>query len=443
MSRDRRRRAFAMLLALGAIIVAAVVLVALQASALSQAVSGRESLARARAYWAARAGVEMMVARLERDTLNPDLTDAYRTLVDMSQVARGELMLATYRVVSTQGEEQVDGPADAHAKVNINRMGTDELLLLEPFMTEDVADSVLDWVDVDEDQRELGAEASYYGGMAQSYQPRNAPMRSVQELELVAGVRVDDVRGEDWNLNGVLDSNENDGSASFPDDNADGVLQAGWSSLVTAASVDDVLAASGEARLDLRTAQPAEIVDRLEVTPRQAEAISTYAGTNQAATPADFIRATLAQLLTAVGQGGQPGQQPVPPLNDTQLGKLLDETSIGDPAANGAVPGKLNLNTAEREAIMLLPGMDDVLADAILTERNARTQGFLTLADLLGVQGMTRARLAALYDAVTVRSNTFVVTSVGRDERTGVEVEISAVLDRSTIPVVLREVIVR
>jgi type II secretory pathway component PulK len=432
-----------MLLALGAIIVSAVVLVALQASALSQAVSGRESLARARAYWSARAGVEVMVARLERDTLNPDLTDAFSTLTDMSEVARGELLLSTYRVVSTQGEEQVDGPADAHAKVNINRMGTDELLLLEPFMTEDVADSVLDWIDADEDQRELGAEASYYGGMTQSYQPRNAPMRSVQELELVAGVRVEDVRGEDWNLNGVLDSNENDRSASFPDDNADGVLQAGWSSLVTAASVDDVLAASGEARLDLKTAQPAEIVDRLEVTPRQAEAISTYAGTNQAATQADFIRATLAQLLSAIGQGPQPGQQPVPPLNDTQLGKLLDETSMGDPAVNRGAPGKLNVNTAEREAIMLLPGMDDVLADAILTERNARTQGFLTLTDLLGVQGMTRARLAALYDAVTVRSNAFVVTSVGRDERTGVEVEITAVLDRSTIPVVIREVIVR
>jgi hypothetical protein len=37
----------------------------------------------------------------------------------------------------------------------------------------------------------------------------------------------------------------------------------------------------------------------------------------------------------------------------------------------------------------------------------------------------------------------YIVTSRGRDELTGLEVEIVATLDRSTLPVVLREVMVR
>jgi hypothetical protein len=44
---------------------------------------------------------------------------------------------------------------------------------------------------------------------------------------------------------------------------------------------------------------------------------------------------------------------------------------------------------------------------------------------------------------LTVRSNTFIVTSRGRDLRTGVEAEITATVDRSRIPAVLQEVIVR
>ena len=33
--------------------------------------------------------------------------------------------------------------------------------------------------------------------------------------------------GEDWNRNGILDANENDGDTSFPPDNGDGQLDRG------------------------------------------------------------------------------------------------------------------------------------------------------------------------------------------------------------------------
>ena len=50
-------------------------------------------------------------------------------------------------------------------------------------LTEDVADSILDWVDSDEDVRELGAESGFYmRNKAFRYVPRNAPLRSLQEV---------------------------------------------------------------------------------------------------------------------------------------------------------------------------------------------------------------------------------------------------------------------
>jgi type II secretory pathway component PulK len=116
------RRGFATLAVFGVIIVAAVVLGMLQATAFSQAAAGRESLGRVRAQWAARAGVEATLARLEYDTLNPDANDSMKVMDDMVDVAEGQLEGSTYRIATTIGKKEYLGPADAHAKLNINRM---------------------------------------------------------------------------------------------------------------------------------------------------------------------------------------------------------------------------------------------------------------------------------------------------------------------------------
>src|SRR5262245_42208289 len=184
---------------------------------------------------------------------------------DMVDVAEGVVEGGTWRIATTDGKKEVLGPEDAHSKININRMTTNQLLAIEPFMSEDMVQSVQDWVDSDEVPNEQGAELPYYLSLPNSYIPRNAPMRSIAELELVAGIMQEDVRGEDWNLNGVLDPNENDGDASWPPDNADGILDRGWSGVMTAASVDGGLGASGETRLDLTTASESEIADRVKV----------------------------------------------------------------------------------------------------------------------------------------------------------------------------------
>ncbi|MGA2245427.1 MAG: hypothetical protein ABSH48_10540 [Verrucomicrobiota bacterium] len=51
-----------------------------------------------------------------------------------------------------------------------------------------VSDSVLDWIDPDDNTRPAGAESDYYLGLTPSYYAKNAPMDSTEELLLVKGV---------------------------------------------------------------------------------------------------------------------------------------------------------------------------------------------------------------------------------------------------------------
>ena len=51
-----------------------------------------------------------------------------------------------------------------------------------------VSDSVLDWIDPDDNTRPAGAESDYYLGLVPSYNAKNAPMDNLEELLLVKGV---------------------------------------------------------------------------------------------------------------------------------------------------------------------------------------------------------------------------------------------------------------
>ncbi len=448
-----RQRAFATLLALIVILMASGVVAGLQTWSYAQASEGREALARARAYWAARAGVESTIARLENETENPTADDAFAIMDSMIEVAEGRTRGATWIIETSDAGERVLGPADAHAKLNINTLTAEQMLTLDPIMAEDVADSVLDWIDGDDDTNPLGAEVGYYQSLPQKIMPRNAPMRSIAELELVAGVIQEDVRGEDWNLNGILDANEDDGDASWPPDNADGVLDAAWSGVLTASSVGDVLAASGQERLDLSSAQGGDLASRLGVASDQADAIVAFAQSGQATSMGDYIQFDLAQLDDLANGAIRAGTRVLRPqgfqrsrvesLSDEQLGALLNEASLTAPSTSASAPGQLNLNTCAAETLQYLPELSPEIADAIIAERSSRPQGFTSVADLLSVEGISRTQLASLYSLFTTRSNVYIVTSRGRDELTGLEVEIVATLDRSTLPVVLREVMVR
>jgi DNA uptake protein ComE-like DNA-binding protein len=197
------------------------------------------------------------------------------------------------------------GPLDEGAKLNINTATRVQLLNL-PGMTPDVVDAIVDWRDDNDEVEGLGAERDYYSNRSMGYRPRNGAFRSIAELELVAGAWPENVRGEDWNLNGRLDPNEDDSTRSFPKDKPDGKLDAGWSGYLTAISKQSRTSTAGETKLPLKGADPESLTKRLGVTSEQAQAIMAY-GNQANARPETFLTTPLSQLA-ASGTGATGGR---------------------------------------------------------------------------------------------------------------------------------------
>ncbi len=450
----RSARGVVTLTVIWAIAIAAVIVAATQVLAFRQATLGRETLARTQARWAARAGVETMIAIMEWHTANPDASDPQALQRDLEAFATGELETGTWDIRHSIDGREWAGPMDEHAKLNINTVNKAVLQNI-PNMTQDVADSIMDWRDADNDVQGMGAERDYYRNRSLGYEPRNGDFRSVAELELVAGAWPHYVRGEDWNLNGRLDPGEDDGKRSPPDDNGDGRLDAGWSGLLTAVSRPSTRTVSGEERLDLGKTSPEDLVKRTGVDTQQASALIAYArGAN--ASMGQILSTPLGQLGNRRGGAGTPpggssattGRSSVgraggattaaggtKSLDARQLAAVMNECTIKDNRTAGNVnAGKLNLNTASRAVLRDVIQLEPRFAESILSRRAAKSEGLTSLADLVDLPGVTQAQLITLAQMADVTSNVYTIDSRGRSKGSSAEAEILAVVDRSQVP---------
>jgi len=103
------------------------------------------------------------------------------------------------------------------------------LLMALPGMTIDVTDSILDWLDEDEEARAYGAELEVYSTLPTPYSPKNGPIDSVEELLLVRGVTPQLLFGVDANRNGVIDAAEQQMAMVDPNSMA----SLGWAAFLT------------------------------------------------------------------------------------------------------------------------------------------------------------------------------------------------------------------
>lgn len=177
------------------------------------------------------------------------------------------------------------GLIDESGKVNLNYLATLDLELLGigdeeirdmfaeiPGITDEAVDSVLDWIDEDTDRRQYGAEDDVYQTFVPPYLTKNGKLESLDELLLVNGVTPELLYGEDANRNGLLDANEDDGDLSLPLDNADGLLDLGWSAYFTVHSRESNLRSDGEPRIDVNDSILVDLYDALEVALGEDEA---------------------------------------------------------------------------------------------------------------------------------------------------------------------------
>jgi type II secretory pathway component PulK len=371
------------------------------------------------------------------------------------------------------------GVGDESGKINLNSLlqidptgnVVSQMLTQLPNMSQDVANSILDWIDPDDTTRQDGAENDYYSTQSPPYQCKNGPLDSLEELLLVKGVTPQLLFGNDRNRNGVLDPGEDDGS---------GQANRGWSAYLTVYSRESNVDSQGNPRVYLNDGNLSELSSNLTTAVGQdlanfiiayrlygGSATSGNSAGGSAKMAATDASAVSAQIQTDMNKGGQKltritslyslvnatvqvriangngnsGSVRVvnypSPLNDPSqqqqlLPPLLDETTTSNKAE---VPARINVNTASQVVLSALPGLTDTDVQAILSNRpqlsatTAPDPAYQTPAWLLTRAGLTVAKLRTLEKYITARTQVYRVQSLGYAATGGPVSRLEAVID--------------
>jgi general secretion pathway protein K len=106
--------------------------------------------------------------------------------LDNFQIGQGQVSLT---LVELEGKININ-TADSHLLQQVlTAQGADASAISV------VSDSILDWIDPDENTRPAGAESDYYLGLNPSYEAKNAPIDNLDELQLIKGVTRDMYNG--------------------------------------------------------------------------------------------------------------------------------------------------------------------------------------------------------------------------------------------------------
>lgn len=188
----------------------------------------------------------------------------------------------------------------------------------------------------------------------------NRTLATLGELLLVPGFTWPLLHGEDANMNGRLDANEDDGDETFPPDNHDGRLDHGMAQYFTVESYEPDRNGAGGVRVNLNNAKAA-------LPPGDFPAAFTnYLSALQAAKqkiehPADLLEAT------ARVKNPQGVEVEVPSgITKEELPRILDLFTADD---EGRHDGLINLNTASATVLATLPDVDVALAESIVSTR--------------------------------------------------------------------------
>ena len=292
-------------------------------------------------------------------------------------------------------------------QMDIEQPGTGRTLLMRlPGVNEEIADSILDWIDGSSyDPREYGAKDDYYTSLDPPYYTRNGIPDSLDELLLVRGVTPKLLYGIDWNRNGIIDLGEPSEYTLNEYDVVDGSLNLGLISYLTLDSRESMLTPDGLPKINVNMDDLTELQSLLEerfdelgvdstswasyiISYRQQgnQSDQNQGGQNQdgqsqggqnsgnaglggivtgmlggGTGSAGSTNGKINSLLDLVGGQGSPF--PDDPNEMLEYGPILyDNLMISDTP----VVGRININQASRTVLELFVGHDDELSESAL-----------------------------------------------------------------------------
>lgn len=327
-------------------------------------------------------------------------------------VGEGAYWLLRPNLDEDDADEYSWGLIDEGARLNINTTEAAVLALL-PGMTEQLAAAIVDWRDNDSEPGEAGgAEDDYYLMLEQSYQTKNAPFETLEELLLVRDMTPALLYGEDVNRNGILDPNEDDGEDTFPSDNADGRLDYGLIEYLTVATQpvnnQDLFNVNGEQGVNNNQ-------EREQLREMFGETIDeTRANTLANAIVAQRPHANLIDMFYKAE------------MTVAEFAAVADRLTFTNQPRT-----YLNINTAPRAVLLALPEMTEADADALIEYRRARgaevsggvaeqgTSSTLSqeLASIAWItEALDREKAVAIGGLITTRSQQFTADIIATAE---------------------------
>jgi DNA uptake protein ComE-like DNA-binding protein len=269
---------------------------------------------------------------------------------------------------------------DEASKLNLNTATLDMLEAL-PFMTPDLAASILNWRNSATTITAGGAELEY-GMLNPPYRCKNAPFETIDELKLVIGATTDILYGADINLNGILDANENNQNIAQTGANLDGGLNAGILEYVTVYSREPNTQIDGTPRINISARGQAGLRTVLQnaLSADRVTQILQQLGRN----------ATFTSVLQFYISSG---------MTADEFAKVADALTV---SADPYIQGLVNVNTASATVLACLPGIGINNAQTLVTYRQTHPDQLATVAWVAQALGNDGAIQAGPY--ITARS---------------------------------------
>ena len=308
------------------------------------------------------------------------------------------------------------GITDEAGKVNLNTASEQQLVML-PGMTQQAADSIIDWRSPGETVTGLGAKSSYYSDLQEPYRCKDSPLESIEEALLVQGVTPNLMWGIDRNRNGAIEQAESASGQGSAMPNALGVVSdRGIFPFVTVYTMEPNTDSLGEARVNVNNSgQPStgnQPAGGKSATP-QAQPVVVQGGPGgpggapdnpalrKALQSAGLPAQRVNDVISRAARAGQSANlfdfaQKVS-LSPAELRQVSDKLTTTD---QKILQGLINVNTAPREVLLSLPGLEEADADALIAQRQrSDTSSIAWVAEALPMQ-----KAAAIGSLITNRS---------------------------------------
>jgi type II secretory pathway component PulK len=156
------------------------------------------------------AGATVLAAIEARESLDVSSTFGVKELIagkSLLETRDGRMLgkFSVYFQTAKLGSSDFSiGLEDESSKLNLHSLPLNReqqsqarvALMHVPGLTAQVADSILDWIDADDEPRPFGAESSYYSSLPQPYEAANRRLKSLDELLKVRGVTKQMLHGQ-------------------------------------------------------------------------------------------------------------------------------------------------------------------------------------------------------------------------------------------------------